>query len=421
MKRGNLSQWARALFVIALLVLAGGVRLALCTSSRNFILHDEYDLADLEYEKRVLNAAETSLAKYLSMGYKNPVNLSDPEYINEYNKIDIYVRDLPESADGRKVYGSTELEGKNGYSYIEVTNDAGEQLEFAVAHEVFHTIQDAYDIHERRHPWIEEGTAELMAGRLYNATSEYRLRNWENYLLNYPEKSLFSRTYDATLFWLYISQTYGDSKILEIWQISSSDSLNGFEGVKKALPNFDADFANFSEWLYLNYLKNQGELTHYYAGNYSELSAGNIEPYGARYIEINNTAPASDKIKSGNLSISFEKKSSKTTFHIRLLKYEGDTLEQIYEAMLSGSNKKRAIEIPNTQNCSKAIFIISRLDRNPSDSGELSLKLEEKPAAAPNTEKSPEKSMDGFEIPAAMFAAIIVFLKKDKLKSNFFL
>ncbi len=388
-----------AVFTLLMLTCTAGV---LCTSSEHFLLHDEYGLAEPEYENRVLNAAETALASYMSMGYKNPVNISDPKNISTHDKIDIYIKKLPEAADGRKVYGSAETRGKNGYGYIEITDDAGEQLEFAVAHEVFHAVQDAYDIQERRYPWIVEGTAELMASRVYSATSGYELINWENAFLSFPEKSLLARKYDATLFWVYISQVYGDSKILEIWKALDDRSLNGIDGVKKGLPDFDADFRGFSQWLYLNYTGNRGGLTDYYSTAF--FSAGSIDVYGARYIEINNTSPLWGIIKSGK--INFEKQSTRTAFSIKLLKYDADSSIQIYETDLRGSNKKRAFEIPDTQNCSKIVLVISRLDKNPLDSD---LWIGEKAVAAES-----EKVNDWLKISGVMLGAIALFILKRK-------
>lgn len=163
------------------------------------------------------------------MGYRKP--LADGRRGGN-NRLDVYLKDI--GSEG--LYGYCVAEGRrraapgycvldNDFSRAEFGTAPADSMEVTAAHELFHTVQYAYDSYED--PWLFESTATWMEERLADGVNDNRqyLRAGQ---LGAPGRSL--DTFDGSsgvqygnwIFWEHLSGIHGDDIVKDVWDRAGS-------------------------------------------------------------------------------------------------------------------------------------------------------------------------------------------------------
>jgi len=135
-------------------------------------------------------------------------------------------------------------------------------------HELFHKVQHSYPGDEA--DWVDEGTCRFIEDMVFldgDADIASRFVGAVGNLLGTPNQSILDASYDAAIFWKYLTEQYGDTSdpyfgaepqygidfLVDFWDEALTH--DGVDAVNAALPggvNFADAFANF---LIANYLK----------------------------------------------------------------------------------------------------------------------------------------------------------------------
>ncbi len=198
------------------------------------------------------------------------------------DRVDMYFLDLSGTMFGPGTYGMTYLDSilpdGSATAFIAIENDfepehfpnyvgrEEDALAVTCAHEFFHTVQFAYGFNLSVWLWWMEATAVWSEERNYPEINDYLyyLANFQGYpSTGLDDDDPSGRIYGACLFPLYISQNYGDSAIIDIWEnVSESAVYSGIkswaDSLELTLDNLYGDFArwnlyvgdNSREWCY---------------------------------------------------------------------------------------------------------------------------------------------------------------------------
>jgi hypothetical protein len=132
-----------------------------------------------------------------------------------------------------------------------------------VSHEIFHSIQFAYDVTDEL--WFYEASATWMTEEVFDeANSMYNSLPW---YFNFPERTLssleFGHRYGALIWPQYLSEAYGDEIIHEIWtSIIGTSAPNAWEIALASRESSTGEaFKEFTCW---NWMTNSRADTQYY-------------------------------------------------------------------------------------------------------------------------------------------------------------
>ncbi len=196
------------------------------------------------------------------LGYRKPVG-DGPHGGNP--KFDVYLKDL-----GVGLYGFCVPEyykpgsRKVASSYCVIDNDfAASQfdgaplanLKVTLAHEFFHAVQYAYDIHED--PWIYESTAVWMEERFADSVNDNRqylpigqIRRPQVPLDTFAEPGVH---YGNWVWWEYLSARFGNRIVRDVWSRLDANkgrpnmySTQGLRAVLKSRGGFTKLFAAYA-------------------------------------------------------------------------------------------------------------------------------------------------------------------------------
>jgi len=193
-------------------------------------------------------------------------------------------------------------------SFVLLQRNADDGPEATLAHELFHVMQFTYDVSDfsvaGNYKWLMEATAQWAMDYHLRAGNAGREQRAAPLWLNDPDKSLTlvddaGHEYGAYLFFLYLSRTYGDSIISDIWNATEShneiDAVDSVipGGFKERWPDFAVDAWNeapndkFNQWdqISLKPFAQTGTLLGGQPDLYVNLSA-NLPALSAKYVHI---------------------------------------------------------------------------------------------------------------------------------------
>jgi hypothetical protein len=242
---------------------AGTVRVWYSTAGTNAVLPDDDDANGLpDFAEEVAATAEDVLAVYADAGFRAP--LTDGSRGGSA-AMDVYLVDFAGNSDGNfaaesctggspnQCSGYFQMENDfAGYGYANITA----AIRVLTSHELFHAVQAAYDSGEG--VWFSEGTA-VWAEQFYDTEENDDFLSFCDAYLDDTGRSIDEPpagpvptfAYATSLWWYYLSVTYGDTIILDLLEATDTgdDVLVDMEALEAAgggsLTN---DFATFARW-----------------------------------------------------------------------------------------------------------------------------------------------------------------------------
>jgi hypothetical protein len=224
-----------------------------------------------DFVEDVAGVYDEVLAKYLSMGFRPPLDDGDVPDNGGDDRFDVYLvdfggvgdgnfqRDTCEAGNSERCAGFMIQENDfKGYNYPS-TKIANRILG---SHEFFHAVQAAYDVDQGS--VLSEGTA-VWATEQFDAT----LRDFESFLPGYfknPDRPIDEPlpgpvdafSYGSAIFFQFLSESYGPGVVRSIWEATENGHggianpywLVELDKVLKADANisFAASFADFARW-----------------------------------------------------------------------------------------------------------------------------------------------------------------------------
>lgn len=177
-------------------------------------------------------AADDAFVKFDELGYRAPLSDADSPCSSngDGDAVDIYLLNFT-AADGQAVLDHCQ-EGtpKRCAGFILVDNDfrsggyadTAEGLRTVVPHELFHLIQNAYDVDVE--PWWSEGSAQWAAKQVYPELGDlerflpaYFDNPWRP--LNVPPSGPISNFLYATAIWpVFLSERFDDDVVREVFE-----------------------------------------------------------------------------------------------------------------------------------------------------------------------------------------------------------
>lgn len=212
---------------------------------------------------------ETAWKHYARTGYRAPLSDEGRSSHGPNDKIDVYLADVaslgfygycpPDGLERGERTSSGFCVLDNDYAYEQVSTEPTVALRAAVAHELFHLVQFAYDAREDL--WLMEGTSTWMEDEVFDTVND----NW-NYLgtstLAHPGIPIdYGQDYfpfGAWTWWRFLSEYFGTAKqpapqvIREIWEAAGDpgkprDSLTATRFVLGQLDvGFQRAFSDYS-------------------------------------------------------------------------------------------------------------------------------------------------------------------------------
>jgi hypothetical protein len=221
-----------------------------------------------DYVEAVAEALEFSwMIEVETLGWAEPP--PDREFGGD-GRFDVYLQDLDfniagtaEGGQGQLFVGdnprTARIELYSSASFVRIDNDFGEILELGfpssavtfmrntVAHELMHGLQFGYDATEP-HGWLWEATATWVETLVYPGVRSLPMhltpafKSTDTCLLSYggderEEDQL--HWYSRWLFLRYLSETYGEEIVREIWE--QAIRLDGYESLEAALTEYETD------------------------------------------------------------------------------------------------------------------------------------------------------------------------------------
>src|ERR1043166_3049873 len=144
---------------------------------------------------------------------------------------------------------------KHTSSFVVLQRGAADGPEATLAHELFHVMQFTYSVNEISvagyYHWLMEATAQWAMDYHQRPGDSGREQRAAPAWLNFPDLSLTNEKvnehqYGGYLFFLYLSRTFGDSIIKDIWDATeSNDAVHAVDsvipgGFKERWPEFAA-------------------------------------------------------------------------------------------------------------------------------------------------------------------------------------
>jgi len=182
-------------------------------------------------------------------------------------------------------------------------------LSTTCAHELFHTIQFSYSWEAK---WWMEGTAVWMENEVFPNADTYTLfSNRLRRFFKYPNKSLDSRTYDASIIPLYLSIIKKTRTIRKIWEkCKNKSTINALKSKTGGLNKFWIKLAescyskSFSPLESLPDITLQKIISEPTSGKvFADSSSSNgLFQYGFHYYEISNNFDGTMEIKINSLT-----------------------------------------------------------------------------------------------------------------------
>ena len=234
------------------------------------------------------------------------------------------------------------------------------------AHELFHRVQYAYGYISgtANMSWIVEGTASWSQKFTNQTIRDYMARMHTG--LGDPGKGLFTRSYDACHFWVYLHEQSTASAIKQVWAKYQANGKKAKEAVGSVTSNrlglnFDKYTAKWSKANYMKDLKNATTNGYNYLENtvsttscgvaYGPLrkvpvttktinqdsgfkQTGSVSPYGAKY----HVFTLGKTLK--NLSINFKGTGS---FEIAFIGIKNNEWKSITDKTLTSYNYKKTL------------------------------------------------------------------------------
>jgi hypothetical protein len=230
-----------------------------------FVLHYT-DVDTVNPSNNVTEAVVDEVGKYLKTYYqKYTTNFTKPN-TNASGKIDVWFY---------------QLSGYDGYSKPaiilldspSVMSDSCNRESIA-AHELFHEVQFSYGLipgSAADLPWISEATA--MWSEKWMIPQVHQYMKWMNYGLETPYTDLFTRTYDACNFWIYLMEQAGTIAPMHFFWTIYALNLNNLDNLVNMTTTkyLKLDFWDFlKEWNRANYLKDLTKSPTYARYGYKE-------------------------------------------------------------------------------------------------------------------------------------------------------
>jgi len=278
-------------------------------SSHNFTFYyttSGTDKVEFSLVTNISKNLEFSLeTETLNYKYNSPIN------IFENKKMPIYFQKMS--------YGVTGFAGedseKNPYivfnsEILLITNFSSQIiLSTTCAHELFHTIQFDYGWEAK---WWMEGSAVWMENEVFPNADTYTLfSNRLRSFFKYPNKSLDSRTYDASIIPLYLSNKKKPKTIRKVWEKCGNKSA--IKALKDKAGGWNKFWIEFAESCYskrfapLEMLPNitlQKIISEPTLGKvFADSSSSNgLFQYGFHYYEISNNFNGTMEIEINSLT-----------------------------------------------------------------------------------------------------------------------
>ncbi|HVY29618.1 MAG TPA: MXAN_6640 family putative metalloprotease [Polyangiaceae bacterium] len=203
-------------------------------------------------------AADDALAKYVELSYAEPLSDGDTPCASNggSDAVDIYLIDFT-AADGQAVPEHC-LAGtpRRCAAFVLVENDfarggyadADEGMRTVVPHELFHTVQDAYDASVER--WWAEGTAQWAAKQVYPD-----LKDLERFLpayfdvpsrpLNVPPNGVIASFLYATAIWpVFLQERFDASLIHDVFEGFTSQQVGVLPTIDEVLSGRGSNLAH---------------------------------------------------------------------------------------------------------------------------------------------------------------------------------
>ncbi len=339
--------------------------------SKNFIVCYNNTVLP-SYAKDISNYAEDSLDFFVSKySYAKPdtAKLQDgllPIYIManvEWGHFNfIFTGNAKGELKNAEIFISSNM------SYIDGTTATVEDVQTTVAHEVYHAIQTKYLFNDRLFwkdkgstaKWVSEGASRWVEG-IYKAG--YGGWAWKS--TSYPaylertDKSLFEQTYDASGFWQYLSEKYGNdiakNSFLKMGNADTDSDVMSAIG-QAAGTSFKREFTGF---LLKNVVKQWKDDNAQYLPDVTPSRVENKYPISREGDTVNPWA--ADYIKftggtGGKLTINFDGEDGKE-FFVSVIKLKNGNVVKVENQSLRYDNK-RSIVIANFGADFDEVFLI---------------------------------------------------------------
>jgi len=200
--------------------------------------------------KTVLAAFDVDKIYEKEVAYMGREPLQDSSQWGDDSKIDIYLVDMVARGTCMGVIES----GNKAKTHIFLNRKySGKYLKSYAAHELFHSIQYAFDVTEP--VWWKEMTAAWSETLIYpdHDTEHLYLKNFfKNYFIYYKFTEVNDRhEYGEWVFPLYLTQEYGQDIIKKTWAAAEPASKNMMQALDEVLPNgLDYNIKEFSAWVW---------------------------------------------------------------------------------------------------------------------------------------------------------------------------
>ena len=266
-------------------------------------------------------AADDAFAKFDELGYRAPLSDADsPCGSNgDSDAVDIYLLNFT-AADGQAVLDHCQ-EGtpKRCAGFILIDNDfrsggyadTAEGVRTVVPHELFHLVQNAYDVEVEQ--WWSEGSAQWAAKQVYP-----ELRDLERFLpayfdnpwrpLNVPPSGPITNFLYATAIWpVFLSERFDDDVVREVLEQLTGDRDGVFPATQQVLSargsTLEREFLTFAAQNAATGVRAPDEGGYLHAADYPLLELTPFTPtvgsalneiasgLGAFYYSVSSTTP----------------------------------------------------------------------------------------------------------------------------------